>query len=172
MLGNGDEQTEEAVAGWDRSWWCWSLASAPISQPPSLRNNSSPRLRAQAIQYLRDRFHSEVELAELHINRPKMSTVQILLRHGRGAIVAWKGTGFPCGSEAIAAGRRCSASRRFSSPWIWGYCLNRRSPSISSRWKEWKLTFRPRANGRTWVTAAENPIPTSLSRMSRSKTRR
>jgi len=47
-----------------------------------------PTLRAQAIQYLHDRFHSDVELAELHINRPKMSTIQVLLRHGRGAIVS------------------------------------------------------------------------------------
>jgi len=52
-----------------------------------------PTLRAQAIQYLRDRFHSDVELAGLHINRPKMSAIQILLRHGRGAIVAVEGDG-------------------------------------------------------------------------------
>jgi AsmA-like C-terminal region len=52
-----------------------------------------PKLRAQAIQYLHDRFHSDVELAELHINRPKMSTIQILLRHGRGAIVGVEGDG-------------------------------------------------------------------------------
>ena len=50
-----------------------------------------PQLREQAIEYLRNRFHAEVELAELHINRPKMSTVQILLRHGRGAIVGVEG---------------------------------------------------------------------------------
>lgn len=52
-----------------------------------------PTLRAQAIQYLRDRFHSEVELAGLHINRPRMSTIQILLRHGRGAIVGVEADG-------------------------------------------------------------------------------
>jgi hypothetical protein len=50
-----------------------------------------PALRAQAIKYMQDRFHSEVEIGSLHINRPKMSTVQILLRHGRGAIVAVEG---------------------------------------------------------------------------------
>jgi AsmA-like C-terminal region len=52
-----------------------------------------PTLRAQAVQYLRDRFHSDVELAALHINRPKMSTIQILLRHGRGALVTVEGEG-------------------------------------------------------------------------------
>ena len=52
-----------------------------------------PTLRAQAIQYLHDRFHSDVELKALHINRPKMSTLQILLRHGRGAIVEVEGDG-------------------------------------------------------------------------------
>ena len=52
-----------------------------------------PQLRAQAIKYLQDRFHSEVEIGSLHINRPKMSTIQILLRRGRGAIVAVEGQG-------------------------------------------------------------------------------
>ncbi len=50
-----------------------------------------PALRAQAIQYLQERFHSEVEIGALHINRPKMGVIQILLRHGRGAIVAVEG---------------------------------------------------------------------------------
>ena len=52
-----------------------------------------PELRAQAIKYMQDRFHSEVEIGSLHINRPRMSTIQILLRHGRGAIVAVEGQG-------------------------------------------------------------------------------
>jgi hypothetical protein len=52
-----------------------------------------PTLRAQAIQYLHDRFRSDVKLEALHINRPKMSTIQILLRHGRGAIVSVEGDG-------------------------------------------------------------------------------
>jgi hypothetical protein len=53
-----------------------------------------PELRTQAIRYLQNRFHADVELAALHVNRPKMSTVQILLRHGRGALVTVVGEGF------------------------------------------------------------------------------
>jgi hypothetical protein len=52
-----------------------------------------PELRAQAIKYMQERFHSEVEIGALHINRPRMSTIQILLRRGRGAIVAVEGQG-------------------------------------------------------------------------------
>ncbi|MGP0076476.1 MAG: hypothetical protein ACLPWF_31565 [Bryobacteraceae bacterium] len=52
-----------------------------------------PTLRAQAIQYLQNRFHCDVELTALHINRPKMSAIQILLRHGRGALVDVEGDG-------------------------------------------------------------------------------
>jgi hypothetical protein len=52
-----------------------------------------PTVRAQAIKYMQERFHSQVEIGALHINRPKMSVVQILLRHGRGAIVAVEGEG-------------------------------------------------------------------------------
>lgn len=52
-----------------------------------------PTLRAQAIEYLQNRFHTDVELAVLHIHRPKMSVFQILLRHGRGALVTVEGEG-------------------------------------------------------------------------------
>ena len=50
-----------------------------------------PAVRAQAIKYMQERFHSQVEIGALHINRPSMSMVQIVLRHGRGAIVAVEG---------------------------------------------------------------------------------
>ena len=46
-----------------------------------------PMIRDQAIHYLRERFHSEVEIAALRVNPPRMSILQILLRHGRGALV-------------------------------------------------------------------------------------
>jgi AsmA-like C-terminal region len=52
-----------------------------------------PMLRAQAIQYMQNSFHSEVEIGALRINRPKLSVIQILLRHGRGAIVSVEGQG-------------------------------------------------------------------------------
>jgi hypothetical protein len=52
-----------------------------------------PMIREQAIAYLQERFHSEVEIASLHVHPPKMSIFQILLRHGRGAIVGVEGQG-------------------------------------------------------------------------------
>jgi hypothetical protein len=69
------------------------LGGAAYIAASVIAKNFEPTLRAQAIQYLRDRFQSDVELKALHINRPKMSTLQILLRHGRGAIVAVEGDG-------------------------------------------------------------------------------
>lgn len=59
----------------------------------SIARRFEPTLRDQAVQYLQDHFHADVELRALHINRPKMSTLQILLRHGRGAIVGVEGDG-------------------------------------------------------------------------------
>jgi hypothetical protein len=56
-----------------------------------IARNFEPTLRKEAIQYLHDRFQSDVQLRALHVNRPKMSTLQILLRHGRGAIVEVEG---------------------------------------------------------------------------------
>jgi AsmA-like protein len=52
-----------------------------------------PMLREQAIRYLHERFHSDVELTSLHIVPPKMSTMDILLRKGRGALVSVEGEG-------------------------------------------------------------------------------
>ena len=52
-----------------------------------------PMIRAQAIRYLQERFHSDVEIAALRVNPPKMSVLQILLRHGRGAMVGVEGDG-------------------------------------------------------------------------------
>lgn len=52
-----------------------------------------PTMRAQAIQYLHDRFHADVQLNQLRFTLPKMSTIQILLRHGRGALVTVEGDG-------------------------------------------------------------------------------
>jgi hypothetical protein len=52
-----------------------------------------PTIREQAIAYLHERFHSEVEIASLHVHPPKMSIFQILLRHGRGAMVGVEGQG-------------------------------------------------------------------------------
>jgi hypothetical protein len=52
-----------------------------------------PMIREQAVRYLSERFHSEVEIASLHVNPPKMSVFEILLRHGRGAMVGVGGEG-------------------------------------------------------------------------------
>jgi hypothetical protein len=69
------------------------LAAGAYIAASIIAKRFEPTLRAQAIQYLHDRFHSDVELTALHVNSPKMSTFQILLRHGRGAIVAVEGDG-------------------------------------------------------------------------------
>lgn len=52
-----------------------------------------PMVREQAVRYLRERFHSNVELAELHIQLPKVSTVGLVFRKQRGALVQVEGLG-------------------------------------------------------------------------------
>lgn len=47
-----------------------------------------PIVREQAIEYLRERFHSDVELQALHLKLPRMSAFQVVRKHGRGAKVA------------------------------------------------------------------------------------
>lgn len=58
-----------------------------------LARRFEPMLREQAVRYLSERFHSQVELAALHVTPPKMSALDILLRHGAGALVGVEGDG-------------------------------------------------------------------------------
>ena len=50
-----------------------------------LSKHFEPYIREQAIEYLRRRFDSEVELVGLHVRMPEFSPVRLLLTHGRGA---------------------------------------------------------------------------------------
>lgn len=69
------------------------LAAGAYIAASIIAKRFEPTLRAQAIEYLQNRFHADVDLAALHIQRPKMSVFQILLRHGRGALVTVEGDG-------------------------------------------------------------------------------
>jgi hypothetical protein len=58
-----------------------------------LRRRYEPYIREQAIQYLRQRFDSDVELSQLHIQMPRISTWRLLLTGGRGAVAEVDGDG-------------------------------------------------------------------------------
>ena len=60
---------------------------------PRMARRFDPMVREQAIRYLHDRFHSDVEIAALHIHLPKLSRFQLLLKHERGAKVRVDGEG-------------------------------------------------------------------------------
>ncbi len=52
-----------------------------------------PYIRDQAVEYLRDRFHAEVEMASLRIDVPALSPVKLYLSKGRGVLAAVTGQG-------------------------------------------------------------------------------
>lgn len=52
-----------------------------------LAHRFEPMVREQAIRYLHERFHSDVQIGALHIIPPKVSAFRIVLKHGRGAMV-------------------------------------------------------------------------------------
>jgi len=58
-----------------------------------LKKRYEPYIRDQAITYLRERFDSEVELADLHIRMPRISTLRLLLTGGRGSVAEVDGGG-------------------------------------------------------------------------------
>src|SRR5579871_2118381 len=59
----------------------------------NLRGRLEPMVREQAIRYLEDRFHADVELSALEIHLPKLSTVGLVFRRQAGAIVQVDGRG-------------------------------------------------------------------------------
>lgn len=52
-----------------------------------------PYIRDQAVAYLRDRFHAEVEMAELRIDIPALSPVKLYVSQGRGVMASVTGQG-------------------------------------------------------------------------------
>ena len=58
-----------------------------------LARRFEPYMREQAVEYLRSRFDSDVELAALHVHLPKTSPLRLLLRKGRGARARVEGEG-------------------------------------------------------------------------------
>ena len=58
-----------------------------------LARRFEPYIREQAIEYLRKRFDSDVELAALRVHLPKTSPLRLLLTKGRGALARVEGEG-------------------------------------------------------------------------------
>jgi hypothetical protein len=59
----------------------------------NLRGRLEPMVREQAIRYLQDRFHADVELTTLHIHLPRLSTVGLVFHRQRGSVVQVDGEG-------------------------------------------------------------------------------
>src|SRR5579884_1701268 len=90
---------------------CVGAAAIAINMAASrARARFEPMVRDEAIKYLSSRFHCDVQLAELHIHLPKMSTLQLLWNRQPGAKVRVDGQDlamrFPGRSEPLFAIRR------------------------------------------------------------------
>jgi hypothetical protein len=58
-----------------------------------LSRRIEPLIRQQAEQYLRNRFHADVQLSSLHIGLPKLSPLHMLFAQGRGTVASVTGEG-------------------------------------------------------------------------------
>ena len=81
-----------------KKWWLIGtggfVAAGAIAlyvAAPRMARRFEPMVREQAIRYLRERFHSDVEVGALHIHLPKLSRFQLLLKHEQGAKVQVEG---------------------------------------------------------------------------------
>lgn len=69
------------------------LVTAVFIAARALRERIEPMVRQQAIRYLEDRFHADVQLNALRIRLPRLSTFELVFHRQRGAIVQVDGEG-------------------------------------------------------------------------------
>ncbi|HWR54814.1 MAG TPA: hypothetical protein VN428_27140, partial [Bryobacteraceae bacterium] len=69
------------------------LAAAGVIAARVLSRRFEPYVRQQAIEYLKKRFASEVELRSLHVRLPQTSPLRLLVTRGRGGIARVDGEG-------------------------------------------------------------------------------
>jgi hypothetical protein len=79
-----------------------------------LSRRFEPFIRDQALQYLRQRFDAEVDLAALRIHMPKMSPLKVLLRRGRGASARVEGEGISIRRHGSSGDAPLFAMKKFS----------------------------------------------------------
>lgn len=69
------------------------LAAAGVIAARILSRRFEPYVREQAVEYLKKRFASEVELRALHVRLPKTSPLRLLMTRGRGGTARVDGEG-------------------------------------------------------------------------------
>uniref|UniRef100_Q01ZI9 Uncharacterized protein n=1 Tax=Solibacter usitatus (strain Ellin6076) TaxID=234267 RepID=Q01ZI9_SOLUE len=79
-----------------------------------LNRRFQPYLRQQAILYLRERFHSDVELSGLHVSLPRLSPLRWALTRGRGTQLWVDGYGLVLRHKGRADLPPMFAIRKFS----------------------------------------------------------
>ena len=88
-----------------------------------LSKHFEPYIREQAIEYLRRRFDSEVELVGLHVRMPEFSPVRLLLTRGRGAWARVDGENLLMRHKGRRDVPAMFSIRKFSFQWTWDRCL-------------------------------------------------
>jgi hypothetical protein len=68
-------------------------AIAVLITARELSKRFEPYIKEQAIQYLEQRFHSEVELAALRVSIPKSSPWKLVVERGKGVLAVVEGEG-------------------------------------------------------------------------------
>ena len=114
-----------------------------------LAKRFEPYIRQQAIQYLKTRFDSEVELAVLRVHIPKISPLRLMMTHGRGVLAAVEGEGLSLRHRGRRDVPPMFAMKKFSFNVDVGTLFdNRKGIGLVINWTGWRSRSRPRVSGR------------------------
>lgn len=112
-----------------------------------LARRVEPYIRAQAMQYLRERFNSDVELGRLQVHVPPALPLRLLFRAGRGALAQVDGTGLSLRFHGRSDAPPILAIKHPVSKSISGRFSIRSSASIQEAPAPRKPPKRPRRRG-------------------------
>ncbi|WP_321477537.1 hypothetical protein [uncultured Paludibaculum sp.] len=120
-----------------------------------------PFLREQTIAYLGDRFDAEVELATLKVRMPLASPLEILARHGKGAMARISGEGLTLRLKSLPNRPAFMTMRKFSFEVDLNSAFERKALIRKVRLEGLELKMPPKGE----AARAARPADTSASRV-------
>ena len=124
-----------------------------------LSRRFEPFVREQAIQYMSERFDSDVKIATLRIKMPKLSPLNVLLKHGKGVTARVEGEGISMRYRNAPDLPQLFAINKFTLDVDLGTLFEDVKTVNSCGWTEWRFSFPPKGERKPLGESGTEPQP-------------